>query len=333
MKSVFLPAVVLTLLPPARSLAAGADSLPGNPDLVKGKPVLLFLCAGQSNMAGGGGDYRQAMPEAELPRKDIWFWPATPPDLDPGSWLALGEEITAGGRTLGTGLGPEASFAVAMAAAHPDKTVAVLKVSRGATPIGYWLPGEPSEFNSREGYLMLKKLLRTVRADLDGKVSAGVIPSYETGGFVWMQGEGNANGVVRPRGEYLAALKELAAFVNEELGARDIPIVLGRISSQLSPAVERESGMERLSKSRGGDFPDTAEFLNDGKKRGPLWHAEGLANVRADQEQFARDYPAAAWVDIDDIPLADPYHYTAAGYVEMGRRFAAAMNKLTRQTE
>ncbi len=305
---------------------AASTVFPAENTLTAGKPVKLFICSGQSNMAGGGDirGYNGAMPEATLPRTDIWIWSSSI-GVDTDGWVALGTQSGKGG------IGPETPFAVKMAEAFPDHTIAILKISKGATPIEYFLPGEPNPYNDKMGYKTLARLIPEAIADLQAKVDTGVIPSFDVSGFVWMQGEGNANGVMRKEGQYLGQLHELLAFINQTAGTEKIPTVLGRISIQLSPAVVRESGQLRISKGKSPDgkgLPNDLDYLDDGQKRGPIWFEKQLFHVRNDQEKFTAEYSPAAWVDIDDLTLKDSYHYNPDGYTVMGGRFAEAMLKL-----
>jgi len=295
-----------------------------DPELIKGKPVMLFICSGQSNMAGGGGtkEYNKAIPNAHMPRKDIWYRVADSGKKDTAAWVPMGKVY---------GLGPEASFAVKMAEAYPKHTIAILKVSQGATPIKFWTPGKTSKWNSRKGYFKLKTIIPEVVADLKAKVKRREIPSFTIPGFVWMQGEGDANGTKRKDGIYKQDLANLMKFINTQSGQTNIPVIIGRISIQISPTVVRETGTLRVSKSKGGNLPDGLDHVNDGKKRGPIWYEEQLKRIRRDQEAFCKEYPKAAWVDIDDIELRDSYHYFPAGYAEMGNRFAVAMQKLLKK--
>jgi hypothetical protein len=167
---------------------------------------------------------------------------------------------------------------------------------------------------------------------LDEDKAAGRIPDWAWAGVVWMQGEGDANGTMAPAGVYREKLGRLAAWVRAQTMVADLPMIVGRISAQLSPAVVRDTGMLRVSQSKSSDgkgIADDADFLDDGRRRGPIWYAAKLAQVRADQVAFATADPCAAWVDIDDLPLRDFWHYTAGGYAEMGRRFARAYRALT----
>jgi hypothetical protein len=227
------------------------------------------------------------------------------------------------------GFGPEKTFALEMAKAFPGNVIAILKVQRGATPIEFWNQGDPNPYNGRQGATELARQIAAVTADLDAKKKSGEIPGWTWGGFIWMQGEGNANGVITAPGSYLSELQKLAAWTRTATNTPNLPIIIGRISSQLSPAVVRASGDLRVSKAKATPadknvLPDECENLDDGQKRGPLWHDKQLQNVRADQLAFCEQDLRAAWINIDDIVLQDPYHYAPPGYAEMGRRFARA---------
>lgn len=285
------------------------------------KPVLLFIAAGQSNMEGRGkpAEYNALIPAAQLPRKDIWLRWNTTKENGGADWSPLGS---------GKQFGLELSFILKMAEAYPDYTIALVKVAKGATPIAFYTPGKPSQYNSKEGYLALKREIEGAVNDLKAKVQAGVIPSYKVAGFIWMQGEDNANGIIikDKTVEYLAQLKIFLSFINEAAGTEHIPFVLGRISAQLSPSIVRESGKERVAK----DEKDNREYL-DGQKRGPIWYDAKLNEVRADQEAITKDYTPSAWVNIDDLPLTDAWHYKPKEYVEIGNRFATAMLPLIKK--
>jgi hypothetical protein len=291
-----------------------------------GQPVKVFLCAGQSNMAGIGNRNGLDPADARLfPASAIRFWFASPGrDSASTEWTALGSGPG--------GFGPEQLFAIEMKRLFPHDQVAIVKVSRGATAINYWLPADGEGASHPLGHRTLAATIATVTRNLDREKAAGDIPVWAWSGFVWMQGEGDANGTLAPAGVYLEKLRQLATWVREQTGVADLPIVLGRISAQLSPAVVRDTGMLRVSKAKSPDgkgIADQADFLDDGQRRGPIWFAAKLAHVRADQEAFCVTDRRAAWVDIDDLPLRDFWHYDAGGYAEMGRRFARAYRGLT----
>lgn len=291
-----------------------------------GRPVKVFLCAGQSNMAGAGSRNGLDPADAKLfPDPAVRFWFASPGrDNASTEWSALGSGPG--------GFGPEQLFAIEMKRLFPDDQIAVVKVSRGATPISYWLPAGETTGAHPPGHRTLAATIETVSQGLNGERTDGRIPDWSWAGFVWMQGEGDANGTMTPAGVYREKLQRLAAWVRGRTGVADLPIVVGRISAQLSPGVVRETGMLRVSKAKSPDskgIADGADFLDDGQRRGPIWFDAKLAHVRGDQMAFCAADPCAAWVDIDDLPLRDYWHYTAGGYAEMGRRFARAYRDLT----
>jgi hypothetical protein len=291
-------------------------------------PVKVFLCAGQSNMGGAGnGAGLDAETAAQFPDKAIWYrWSDILTHND--KWDPLDAHC---------GFGPEKTFALEMAKAFPGNIIAIVKVQRGATPIEFWTPGESNPYNSRLGAPELARQVAAVTADLDAKKKAGEIPGWEWGGFIWMQGEGNANGGIMPPNSYLPELQKLAAWARTATATPNLPIVIGRISSQLSPSVVRASGGLRISKSKAPPnatkfLPDDADYVDDGQKRGPLCYDKQLQNVRHDQLAFCDQDIRAAWVNIDDLVLVDGYHYAASGYAEMGRRFAKVYLDLIKAT-
>jgi hypothetical protein len=289
------------------------------------KPVKVFLCSGQSNMAGAGNMNRlSAEDKALFPDKTVRYWCLKTDAADRTcKWNPLG--------TLSGSFGPEQTFALEMKKLYPDRQIAVVKVAKGATPINFWLPAEAG--SDPLGCKTLLEAIAQTTIALNGEKAAGAIPDWSWGGFVWMQGEGDANGTMEPAGTYLTKLKRLAAIVREKTGTPQLPVVIGRISWQLAPSVVRESGMLRVSQAKSpdgkGGIDNRADYLDDGKKRGPIWFEQKLVQVRNDQEAFCAQDGHAAWADIDDLAVKDNWHYNADGYAEIGRRFARACQTLS----
>lgn len=317
MKAILIPLTFASIL--AAALATPSP---------EARPVKVFLCAGQSNMLGIGR-LEGLSPELtkEFPANDILYWWVTPfpEDNPPGS-----KGWTHPTRGEG-GFGPDRIFALEMRKAFPNHTIAIAKASRGATALKFWLPNLQDPTKNKAGAVVLTELIAGVTADLDAQKASGKIPGWEWAGFVWQQGEAESNGPNGPRFPvtYDTDLEQLVSTVRELTKTPNLPVVLGRISSQISPRVVRETGVLRLSKSKNPDaknaLPDEAEDLDDGQRRGPIWHHDRLYAVRAAQEKYVASDPRAAWVDVDDIPLVDTYHYDTSGYAEFGRRFAKAM--------
>jgi hypothetical protein len=171
---------------------------------------------------------------------------------------------------------------------------------------------------SAPGCLELLARVDAIKARLDAQVASGEIPGYAFAGFLWMQGEADANFGTASKAHYGADLADLIAAVGARVG-HPLPAVAGRISFQNDPSVVRGTGLLRVSKAFGGPYPDDADFVNDGLRRGPSAYSSKLAAVRQAQE----DVPDG-WVDTDDFHLVDTWHFDSAGQLSLGRRFAAA---------
>lgn len=122
--------------------------------------------------------------------------------------------------------------------------------------------------------------------DLMGKVNAAVKKESQiiTVTFIWMQGERDA--IAGHGAVYETSLKGLIHQLRNDMKRQDINIIIGRLS--------------------------------DYRMDLPGWLA-----VRRAQVNVAESDPRGAWVDTDSLNgEVDDLHYSDAGYVELGRRFA-----------
>ena len=247
-----------------------------------GKPVRVFVLAGQSNMRGMGR-INQA-PAAWRPLEGVWFDDTVPgaPESFSGTW---GEMAAADGD-----LGPELSFAAMMRKAYPHERIAIVKVSQGGTGLPYWRnPGEG-------GHDTLMARIDLTRDWLNAALAANEIPYWHYGGFFWMQGENEANSIESVAEAYAGDFADLVDMVRTRTGVAELPVVLGRISSRLDPYA---------------DDP------------GPAQQPQ-LDQVRAGQVSWAENDAKGGWVDTDDLPLIDNWHFGSGGQIRLGRRFAGA---------
>jgi hypothetical protein len=116
----------------------------------------------------------------------------------------------------------------------------------------------------------------------------------EIKGFFWMQGE--ADGATKQMADsYGGNLRRLIASLRSDLGSRNAPFVLGQI----------------------GDI----RLVHFGF---PFSHI-----VRDAQASVAASYPSTYIVPTDDLDrAADSIHYSSRGIVELGRRFAARLERV-----
>lgn len=113
--------------------------------------------------------------------------------------------------------------------------------------------------------------------------------AYEVKGLLWMQGESDAMDQVMAE-SYQQNMNDFIAAVRTVLGVPDLPVVMGRIRGNMPP---------------------------------PFSYS---LTVRMAQESVAAGDPNVRVVDIDSLSLrADGVHYDTQGQLDLGQRFAAAV--------
>jgi hypothetical protein len=276
----------------------------------------LYYLGGQSNMEGYG--YCSEIPESYIKATDdiLIFHGNTAPDGEEpdgkGIWSPLRPGHGGGFRSDGINnnysdrFGCELSFGVKMKELNPGSKIALLKYARGGSSIdeeaagtfGSWDP----QYLDGEGINQYDHFLATVNnalsikdIDGDGKEDR-LIPS----GIIWMQGESDAAFTEEIAGRYYDNLSELMSLIRQALGDHDIPVVIGRISDS-------------------GNDPS-----------GKVW--EFGETVRKAQHQFAEYDPMAAIVtSTDNYSYSDPWHYDSEAYIDLGNKFALALDSLIKK--
>lgn len=177
------------------------------------RPVKIFLLGGQSNMDGCG--LSEELPDQyKLHPENTMTW-----DNQRKSWVPLGEDSFAERRKHK--FGPEIAFSHMLAKKFPDHTIAIVKTSGGGTKLWkHWLPEKPM-YNR-----FLTNMNNALRQLIDSTVT------YEIGGMLWMQGESDAE-KLEWANAYEKNLHILFKDVRIQTGKKDLPIVMGRISSGL----------------------------------------------------------------------------------------------------
>jgi len=228
----------------------------------------IFLLAGQSNMAGRG----EVAPEDTVPIAHVLTLGKD------GSWHPAVDPIHWDKPMAGTGLAR--SFALAYLADHPGETIGFVPAACGGSPIAMWQPG--AFFDQTNSHPYDDAIARSRSALEHGTLK----------GILWHQGE--ADGHPGLSEVYADALTELIARLRRELGAPDVPFVLGQI----------------------GRF-DAAP-----------WGAH-TARVDAAHRAVAASVPRAAFVSSGGLTSKpDNIHFDSASLREFGRRYYAAFRKL-----
>lgn len=222
----------------------------------------IFLLLGQSNMAGRGalgpGEAPPAHPRVKaLDRNDRWMPAVDPIHFDKPS----------------AGVGPGTSFGWTVADAIPGAVVGLVPCAVGGSSIDQW--------SSRDEGGLYEEALRRARIALrDGELA----------GILWHQGESDAANA----DAYARKATALFADIRRDLGAPDVPIVVGTIGDFYRG---------------GGPINRAIRSLSSIVPRSALVDATGLAH-KGDQVHF--DTPSAR---------------------ELGRRYARAWLDLTREPD
>jgi hypothetical protein len=243
--------VVLAVLASQPLLGAEPVALPPKQDL------LIFLLAGQSNMAGRGKPLEKEdqtpHPRVLLLDKERNWIPA----VDPLHWDKP--------PVVGVGLG--LSFAKRVAEALPDKTIGLVPAAFGGSSIGEWEEGSKHYTNALE---------RTQAALRQGTLA----------GVLWHQGESDT---APERAElYRVKLDQLIDNLRTDLASPEAPIVVGALAESqkgagadqvnaalrsLPERVRRTGWVETtgLKMSKDGIHFDAASYRELGRRYADAW--------------------------------------------------------------
>jgi hypothetical protein len=249
-------------------------------------PVRVFLLSGQSNMVGRGPmeGVEKLRPNLVPARDDVWQVAASIP----------GNLLHGGGS--GNNLGIDLTFGAKLGDAL-DEPVVFIKAAWDGTSLwtDFRPPGAVAKRGGEVGGRYKGMMERFGRAlqnwDLFLPELAG--RRYEISGFVWFQGEADANrGGKEVWAEYEANLNDLIHDIRSSFGVPKMPAVIIQIND----------GSEGV----GPDKPD-----KDGNYGG--WHS-----IREAQKKVAEDDPHVDWVLTRDQHPA--LHYDTLSYLNIGER-------------
>lgn len=271
-------------------LGCSASVAPG-----AGKPVKVYLMAGQSNMVGPGSNkyVAQKHPELMTPRKDVWCVSAgkVSGPLKPG--YGYGEDSFGLELTMGHVLGDAV-----------DNPIVLFKTSTGGTTLHRdWRP--PSAVKRAGGtvgplYTRMIRRFHNMLANRDEALGHLKGRPIELAGFVWFQGENDC--CAKDEGGkgfwtyYEENLKDLLADVRGELGVAELPVLIVQIN---------DSCWDGLP-NRGGTL------------------------LRPMQQRVAESDANATWIKTCD--LNSGYHYDSPSHIIIGRRAGEALMPFIKKT-
>jgi hypothetical protein len=255
------PLVFLCALLFANFAAAQDAKLPPREDFH------LILLVGQSNMAGRGTV--EAQDRTPHPRVLM---------LDKANeWVPAIDPLHFDKPSAGVGLGK--TFGALYAEAHPGITVGLIPCAVGGSPIDAWKPGEfykPTNSHPWDDAMR--------RAQLAQKSGAIV-------GILWHQGESDSNDKLAPT--YEAKLHDLIARMRKELGAPEVPFVVGQMGKfDGVPWDEPKVQVDRVHQELPKKVKHTAYVSAEGlKHRGDKVHFDSPSLREFGKRYFAAFQP------------------------------------------
>jgi hypothetical protein len=230
----------------------------------------LFLLVGQSNMAGRG----DITPEDQVAYPQILALNAA------GEWVPAVDPIHWDKPIAGVGLAR--SFALDYLADHPGVTIGLIPAACGGSPIATWMPG--AFFADTNSHPYDDAIARARLAMQRGTLK----------GILWHQGESDSHpGLAEV---YHDRLAELIARMRRDLGAQDIPFVLGQL----------------------------------GRFAGAPW-GEPTAMVDGAIRAVAEEVPNCGFVSSSGLTSKpDNLHFNTESLHEFGRRYYAEFRRLIR---
>jgi hypothetical protein len=219
------------------------------------EPLDVYICAGQSNMAGTRTEKPLLPPELQAVQSDVLVFDGT-------AWSPLSPRDK--------GFGPEISFAYEMQKAL-KKPIGIIKQAKGGTNLAKnWNPEDPQSL-----YARLKQKTDAARKSRDIRIA----------GMIWMQGENDSRHEEMAKA-YAQNLTNFIQTARRDFNSPGMPFIAGRVNPPY-----------------------------------------GFSNlVRTAQESCT--VKGYSYINCDDLPKHDDHlHYTTAGQVELGKRFAQSMLK------
>lgn len=267
----------------------------GHATVVAADPVQVFIVAGQSNAVGYGSDANLLPPALYAPQADVRFW------FDEGSFFSIGNpsmRIDSGDAFVPLAFQSDPSgltFAGPVDGFGPEIKLGRLLADAASTEIAivkFAVSGSSLAVNWNPA--TPGSFYHEMRDDVAGALAA-LAAAGDTGhvaAFFWMQGEADAQ-TGPASAAYEANLTSFIAQLRADFANAALPFVFGRINVNI----------------------DTSCCFSF-----PFKDA-----VRTAQANVAGAVARTAMVDTDDLPLiADNLHFTAAGQLGLGERFANA---------
>jgi len=280
----------------------------------------VFVLMGQSNMHGTARANELKPPYAEKHER-IRIWAN-------GSW----EYFVPTQR-----FGPGVSFARQLAEFWPDDTIGIIKISIGGTGIR----GFEKDWSRERASLTFDGEKGSLYKDLMNAVTeAKRISKPEFCGFFWKQGGADGTKKVLAN-EYYETFKQLISDLRSDLGVPDLPVFVPSYTDDgglIKAFTAKLSDQDRatIKELRAKEVAEEnlrvevlLKFLNDAspaKRRQLSGKRPYIAGVIAAQNRAGREIAEVTTLFPGQLPKGpDGTHYTAEGYITLGKLTATAV--------
>jgi hypothetical protein len=240
----------------------------------------VFLLAGQSNMSGAAGPAYND-PPLPAPYHVVQSNVHILGRCDNQVWKTW-QELQIGFGQVSNSFGPEVTFGYTMHTLLPKDDIYLVKFGVGGTKLGAGRNEWNVTLNNGKGGALYQEFKATVDAAMTNLAAAGKSPTIA--GLLWMQGESDREGADATA--YATNLTDFILRVRSDFGRPDMPIVIGRITTN---------------------------------------YAARSALIREAQMTIPGKVGHASWINTDDLQqnLRWPWHYGTQGHIDLGKRFAS----------
>ncbi len=213
----------------------------------------LFLLVGQSNMAGRGTVEQQD----KTPHPRVLMLDKS------GAWVPAIDPMHFDKSAAGVGLGK--TFGTLYAEANPGITVGLIPSAVGGSPIDAWKPG--AFYKATNSHPWDDAMQRAHLALKSGTLA----------GILWHQGESDSNDKLAPG--YEAKLHDLIARMRKELGAPEVPFIVGQMGKFAeAPWNDARVQVDKAHQDLPGKVKRTAYVSAEGlKHRGDKLHFDSAS--------------------------------------------------------
>ncbi len=207
-----------------KSSGAAISAVVALKKLLQDKPLDVYICAGQSNMAGARSEKALLPAELQAVQENVFVF-------DGNDWRKM--------EPAEQGFGPEISFAYEMQK-QLNKPIGIIKHSKGGTSLAVdWNQKDP------------KSLYAGLKAKVD---AAKKSQPMNIKGMIWMQGERDSRDSTMA-GAYKNNLEQLIRTARGDFGNSKMPFIAGRVNPLYPFVDEVRSAQEKC------DMPDYG-FIN-----------------------------------------------------------------------